>query len=1302
MNVLTGPAMMWPGTRVQAFHALGHLGHRHNIYFSANPPKHLRIHLQYAPPSTGVIVCVYYGVPNMVYAYVNGKRKMPLVNATPNWDNLVITRLTPDMPHGTHYYDRVGVETGRPGYLYAVVRGGQHVDFKISHKVQLTTKIQVSANWGGWKNASGDNFFNKGINGLVRNIALLIGAPPSRVKILGQGSAVKGTFWNEDTTSKAFAEWMWKQNKSMAYSSMDHWLSAPTSKGLVNATAAQKNASLLHLSEQDHHFALLQSFDQERRHLISAALSTEGKAWQGVIGSLTTEEQQAVFELRAQKQLADAGADEMDKILIAQKLREEKAALGDECENTGGLPCDLSVSLAVDDEDFTPASALPIGADQVTDAVAVAEDENNKAEMKIEGQADNMFQSGVWTSAGSSLLEADVNDTYPILNAKVDNVPHMNAPLGWMCKSEWYEDGSVCHCDCGIWDPDCDKGSTMVPVTSFGDSLHLLDTKQVRVLMNLVDADGNANGVLDGDEILHLDKQLGQSALFGVAQRIIQAQESGNNKKSTNTNAMRLGDFAVLSARQTSECGSLLHDGPPLNASLATFRPVCVRDSEFKTLTGQATGRCSLLPEMQVGSQCMVPGTIGTSGVAFSRNNNSNSSDSFVPSTEAVCGILGRIFKKGQGVGGHRSAGVGTTTAKWTHPGGELIPGTTFTHLDIKTLGIQKLDATFQGGFSFYATFKLDKWESYMPLFSFGNPRGRHSDSWRQEHISVYTRREANDMMGLYFHTGYDSSDWNRNWYKKDVITRGETISLLFTVSTAGKIMITKKGVLVGEHDWRTNKMAKGPYDHMWIGGGSQGKCLWRSCHDHWGYEGFITDIRIWDSVVTWNEAVAGAPPGTPPVDNGEDPTGDLPASCIASRKNTWDFVCDDVVPPELAEAYGFSGVVDTKAKEDFDKREDQGEVTVCGATNSIKTAIFHGKFGDGLTGEYFRMRQDCRPPFLFGLLPYLVKVDPTISFSNIDFRAAFNEYAIRWTGKLLIDTAGTYRFKLESKDGSWLAIGGRLVVNNQHCHSPRTVEGTVSLDKGGHQISILYFNRGPREQTSGMIKLTYHGPDSSGQWKEVPQSKLGSAPMRLSKLGRHAQEQASNQTDVVKPGQFVYDEKSRLGVMPVGACDILCRAGNRKSGAAPFKFFCKVPTVVSFVASVNQDSSKAMIWLDSLPVQTWDLSPTRSLLEESAAFVSGRNSSVEEASLLQQAEQQNETAVALHSLREEGVIPSFIIAPSASSPDFAVTAGEHTLLFQGRVGDDEAFALQGLRLEKGRDSCVFFLEGKDKLPDDC
>merc|ERR1719454_2206428 len=100
MNIMSGPAhyiiAKRPG-RLQTFWALGHVGLRHNIYFTADPPSHLRLHLQYAERSEGVVACVYYGIPNSIIAYVDGKRKEASTEMTPTWDNLFFKQLKPDM-----------------------------------------------------------------------------------------------------------------------------------------------------------------------------------------------------------------------------------------------------------------------------------------------------------------------------------------------------------------------------------------------------------------------------------------------------------------------------------------------------------------------------------------------------------------------------------------------------------------------------------------------------------------------------------------------------------------------------------------------------------------------------------------------------------------------------------------------------------------------------------------------------------------------------------------------------------------------------------------------------------------------------------------------------------------------------------------------------------------------------------------------------------------------------------------------------------------------------------------------------
>lgn len=540
---------------------------------------------------------------------------------------------------------------------------------------------------------------------------------------------------------------------------------------------------------------------------------------------------------------------------------------------------------------------------------------------------------------------------------------------------------------------------------------------------------------------------------------------------------------------------------------------------------------------------------------------------------------------------------------------------------------------------------------------------------------------------------------WYRRYEKHEVVTEGELTAFLVTVARSGVIKLWRRGIEVGS--WNTGWSSGMPQelkDHLIVGGGASGLCMPGWCGDHHGFEGEILDVRIWDRIATWEEAVAGTPKGSEPENPDPSHNADMPASCISSTLNTWDFVCDDTVPPELAKAFGFDRVGDPMAMERFKKKEEQGEVTNCGITTRVKSAVFHGKFGDGLTGEYFKMRtgHNCHwPPFIFGQEPALVRVDPTINFNPVDFFAPFNEYAVRWTGKVLISMGGTYQFKLRSKDGSWLSVAGRMVVDNSRCHGAQDRTGSVVLTKGAHRIAVLYFNRGPKGKNSGTISLQYNGPDTSSQWTLMPQERLGSAPMRLSKV---AGDQGSEEEDkTTAPGVMVYDEKKHLAVMPIGSCDFQCQKGMRKGGAAPFHFMCTGRTEVSFVAGVDSKSERAFMWLDKRPVTTWNLQ-SPSLIDASTDDTVAEEDIL---ALAQAAAAANETAAVLLSTGDYQP-RDFVVDSSAPSPKFNVAAGEHVLLIQGRPKIDAAFAMRDIRFEDGRDKCTFYIVGKDKLPDDC
>jgi hypothetical protein len=341
---------------------------------------------------------------------------------------------------------------------------------------------------------------------------------------------------------------------------------------------------------------------------------------------------------------------------------------------------------------------------------------------------------------------------------------------------------------------------------------------------------------------------------------------------------------------------------------------------------------------------------------------------------------------------------------------------------------------------------------------------------------------------------------------------------------------------------------------------------------------------------------------------------------------------------------------------------------------------------------------QDCHRPFLFGKAPELVRVDPTVDFHG-DYRAPYNQYSIRWTGNILIESTGEYEFEINSDDGSWLAVDQRLVITNHGCFGtggPRKKNGKVFLEKGPHPISILYINQGPAdnfpagtEGKKGTCELRYSGPDTVDSLVEgaqmilVPQKALGSAPMRLSKIEGQIDE--AEDVGAVVPGRFIFDSTIGLGVMPVGSCDLQCRRGQRKDGAAMFHFFCSAPTAVSFRADVSQGVDFAMTWIDDEPQVLWKLSDATSLVETNATSCSTENAELALTLGLQSCQAQH-----------------FDLRPSLESTTYHVLTGEHRLYFQGRPDVSEAFAMQRMSFAKGLDTCKFFLEGKDKVVEDC
>jgi hypothetical protein len=86
-----------------------------------------------------------------------------------------------------------------------------------------------------------------------------------------------------------------------------------------------------------------------------------------------------------------------------------------------------------------------------------------------------------------------------------------------------------------------------------------------------------------------------------------------------------------------------------------------------------------------------------------------------------------------------------------------------------------------------------------------------------------------------------------------------------------------------------------------------------------------------------------------------------------------------------------------------------------------------------------------------------------------------FEWFAIDYTGRFWIDNPGKYRFVLTSDDGARLYIDDQLTVDNDGLHPPVTVDGSVSLTVGIHQIRVSYF-QGPRLQVALVLQVAPPG----------------------------------------------------------------------------------------------------------------------------------------------------------------------------------------------------------------------------------
>jgi PA14 domain len=107
---------------------------------------------------------------------------------------------------------------------------------------------------------------------------------------------------------------------------------------------------------------------------------------------------------------------------------------------------------------------------------------------------------------------------------------------------------------------------------------------------------------------------------------------------------------------------------------------------------------------------------------------------------------------------------------------------------------------------------------------------------------------------------------------------------------------------------------------------------------------------------------------------------------------------------------------------------------------------------GCGLLGQYFA-GSDWSGPMR------LARFDGALDFDWDVEPPLLGPFSVDWMGGLRIVDEGTYGFRLESDDGSWLVIDGAVVIDNGGVHLSRSAAGKAYLWPGVHEVTVRYFN---------------------------------------------------------------------------------------------------------------------------------------------------------------------------------------------------------------------------------------------------
>jgi len=136
-----------------------------------------------------------------------------------------------------------------------------------------------------------------------------------------------------------------------------------------------------------------------------------------------------------------------------------------------------------------------------------------------------------------------------------------------------------------------------------------------------------------------------------------------------------------------------------------------------------------------------------------------------------------------------------------------------------------------------------------------------------------------------------------------------------------------------------------------------------------------------------------------------------------------------------------------------------------------------------GLEGRIYNLRPNTKKlPNFRRMKPVGTIYTTSLNVPSQDFRDGFpgvtkrvEWFAIDYSGRFWVETAGEYRFSLTADDGAKLYLDRTLVVDNDGQHAPLERSGSTDLSRGIHEIRVAYF-QGPRYHVALVLKVAPPG----------------------------------------------------------------------------------------------------------------------------------------------------------------------------------------------------------------------------------